>query len=44
MKKRLQRKWRKARVYVNDPRFFVRDDMSVGQLRAYAVYVEGVKA
>jgi hypothetical protein len=39
MKKRLQRKWGRATVYVNDPRFFVRDDISIGALRAYAVYV-----
>lgn len=39
MKKRLQRKWGKGRVYVNDPRFFLPDDMSAGRLATYAVWI-----
>lgn len=30
----------KPKVFVNDKRYFVKDDMSVGALRAYAVYTE----
>ena len=43
LKKRLQQKWNRPRVYVNDKRFFKPDDMSVGVVRAYAVYIQGGK-
>lgn len=29
----------KPKIYVNDKRYFVKDNMSIGALRAYAVYV-----
>lgn len=42
MKKRLRAKIdkREPRVYVNDKQYFKPDNMSIGTLMAYAVYVE----
>lgn len=40
MSKRLKKKWSSPKIYVNDKRYFVKDDMSVGALRAYAVWVD----
>lgn len=41
MKKRLQRKWCKPKILVNDNRYFKLDDMSTGVVVAYAVYIPG---
>ena len=41
MKKRLQKKWCKPRILVNDKRYFVPDNMSPGTIVAYAVYIPG---
>jgi len=41
MKKRLQKKWNKPKIMVNDKRYFKPDDISPGRIAAYAVYIPG---
>lgn len=41
MKKRLQRKWNRPKILVNDKRYFEPDNMSPGRIAAYAVYIPG---
>lgn len=41
MKKRLQKKWNRPKILVNDKRYFKPDDISPGAVVAYAVYIPG---